>query len=120
MSYEGREIFLCPNGHLYMADCYEFGYSGYDNEDGSKNIKCQICKEKMEFIGSVDDTNGDSCARFYRKTVSKYETIEEKYDPETGIMTRIFKPSRYEIIHAKDDNTWYNFDTGEELKEYAD
>ena len=119
MSYEGREIFICPQGHIYEADCYQFGYSGFDPEDDERDkIVCHVCGEKMKFIGNVDDTNGDSTARFYKKKITPYESIKKEYNPETGTLTLITRPGRYEIIYGE-DNEWFNYDTGEKY-EYDD
>ena len=115
MSYEGREIFICPHGHIYEADCYEFGYSGFDPEDDERNnVSCHICGSKMEFVGNVDDTNGDSTARFYKEKITPYELIKKEYDPNTGTLTNIIKPGTYKIVYG-DKNEWFNYDSGEKL-----
>lgn len=46
MSYEGRSVYICEQGHLNETDCYE------DPET------CFFCKGKLTFLFGVDQTNG--------------------------------------------------------------
>jgi len=48
MSYEGRIVYLCENGHRYMQDCYD------------ANKKCPFCKAKSIWSHSIDDTNDEA------------------------------------------------------------
>ena len=50
MSYEGREFFLCENGHLTVTDWWQSGINLGD--------KCH-CAAPLQYQASVDDTNGD-------------------------------------------------------------
>lgn len=100
MSYEGREIYLCSGGHLLSRDCYQ---------SGKPPKICQFCGGEYQFVGSVDDTNGDAVSCF------KLECIEQEQRDvsyENGTMKMTLKPARYSVF--KSAETWYNFDTGEE------
>ena len=108
MSYEGREIYICPKGHLSEIDCYD----DYDfDEAQKKNHVCVFCGKPVEHIGGVDDTNGEAVARFYKKVIRKSE-FTNNYDPETDTVTICHKPEICEIVRGG-ENEWFNFDTGE-------
>jgi hypothetical protein len=47
MSYEGTEEYLCEKGH----------YTAYDCNSGTP-AECSICKAKIKYHHSVDETNG--------------------------------------------------------------
>ena len=49
MSYEGFERWLCRNGHLHEADCY--------NAPNRRDWLCDICGEPMRWWEDVDQTN---------------------------------------------------------------
>lgn len=62
MSYEGYVQLLCPNGHNWNIDCYQFD-TGYYPVDSPVELPpchfCPVCKQKYAWSNSVDQTNCD-------------------------------------------------------------
>lgn len=116
MSYEGRIICICPKGHLNEFDYQDYYMDSSDlnpNEEIYDIHKCEICNQDLKFVGQVDDTNGESSARFYKKLIMKGSRKKE-YHPVTDKMTITIVPDIYEIEYG-DGEEWFNFDTGEKL-----
>jgi len=61
MSYEGYVQLLCPNGHNWNIDCYQFDTSYYAEppEGTPPSHLCPYCKQKYSWWNSVDQTNCD-------------------------------------------------------------
>ena len=97
MSYEGRVLYMCKNGHVMYKDVYEDYYSDNDTKI------CKFCNTKLERVGGIDDTNCDSMAMFYIKTIEQGYT---KTKIENGVSFTEYKPSKYELIRTND---WINF-----------
>lgn len=116
MSYEGRECFICPNGHIVTHDCYDTMY--YD-ENGleTKPQTCPYCKTQMEEVGAIDDTNGEALCMFklIELTSRLYETTKIELDNFTTVTTVVNRPGTYQAIR---DGLCRNFDTGEEYTNY--
>ena len=63
MSWEGSEIVVCENGHLYYVNPYfESAYIG---------SKCSECDGKIVYYGLIDYTNGDKAEKIHNKKVMK-------------------------------------------------
>lgn len=116
MSYEGRECFICPNGHIVTCDCYESMYYG---EEGLETVSktCPYCKEKMDEIGAIDDTNGEALCMFKLTEITPElrKTNAIKLDDFTTITTVVYRPGTYSVVK---DKLCRNFDTGEEYINY--
>ncbi len=71
MSYEGKSVYLCTNGHLIERDAYD------DPHD------CPHCKQPLKHLFGVDYTNGaDETGKCpgeenYKKLVKIEEAKEE-------------------------------------------
>lgn len=81
MSYEGYEVLLCVNGHMYHEDAYSFSTLGW---------ACPTCDGGLAWWCSVDQTN-DSGIR--PKMVKWKEAVTETC-PCCGHVKRI-EPERY-------------------------
>lgn len=112
MSYEGRECFICPNVHIVTCDCYESMYYG---EEGLETVSktCPYCKEKMDEVGAIDDTNGEALCMFKLTEITPElrKTNAIKLDDFTTITTVVYRPGTYSVVK---DKLCRNFDTGEE------
>ena len=51
MSYEGYEMYVCPQGH-------QWAYDVHNRPSRDKNV-CPHCKEAPAWSCSIDQTNGD-------------------------------------------------------------
>ena len=119
MSYEGREVYICPKGHVNIHNCYDdWDWEDYYNIDGEKTSpkeekqhKCYFCGEILSHVGRVDDTNGEAVSNFYKKVIRKCE-INQSYDAETDTLTMTHKPEICEIVRGG-RGEFFNFDTGE-------
>ena len=107
MSYEGRVLYMCPNGHVNFQDAYvDEHYSEWITE-------CPYCSEKLERIGDIDDTNGDGVANFYLREVTPGKNIRHvKGEGKNIIIHTDYIPATYEVIRGGDD-VFFNFNTGE-------
>ena len=116
MSYEGRECYICPKGHILIGDCYDFVHY---SETGPEIIKqyCPHCNEKMEWIGGIDDTNGEALYTFklIEITPELRKTNTIKLDDFTMVTTVVYRPGTYSVVK---DKLCRNFDTGEEYNKY--
>lgn len=111
MSYEGREVYICPHGHVHQINAVVYYYDMPDED----NIKCPFCSEVMKQVGDVDDTNGEAAAPFYLKTIRE-EKIDIQCIGSGKNAERIIhvKPGIYEVVTGE-KGEWFNFDTGEKL-----
>lgn len=63
MSWEGSEIVVCENGHMYYTDPYvDVAYVG---------SKCSECDGKIVLYELLDYTNGDKAEKIHNKKVMK-------------------------------------------------
>ena len=72
MSYEGREAFICKNGHVQIVNTV-YGGGGIVEHLGSD--KCPHCEAEMVAVGSIDDTNCDALANFYFEKIADQTPI---------------------------------------------
>lgn len=58
MSYEGYTEYLCEKGHYFTVDAMD----DWDYRPGQGHVRaqqeCEVCKGKLAFMASVDETNG--------------------------------------------------------------
>lgn len=67
MSWEGSEIVVCENGHMYYTNPYmDFAYVG---------SKCSKCDGKIVLYELLDYTNGDKAEKIHNKKVMKRAKI---------------------------------------------
>lgn len=106
MSYEGREVYICDSGHIQVLDVLDIEYF-------EENIPktCEFCNSKYQYVGSVDDTNGNACCNFLLKEIEEGFTESKVVD---GVKIIKIKPFRYSIIQIKKH---INFDTQEILED---
>jgi hypothetical protein len=77
MSYEGREAYICENGHVLITECdlnemwVEEGSQPYLPNKGV----CYHCEGKLSHVGAIDDTNCDAVASFYFKKIKDEEPV---------------------------------------------
>lgn len=84
MSYEGREQYLCENGHYTVLDAL--------SEDNDLT-ECPVCRARIVWSNSVDDTNceAEGYVTLETKTVAEYETCP------TCRVCRMVKPATYVV-----------------------
>ena len=115
MSYEGRQIYLCPKGHLNQFDVYNdctiIDDECIDEKKKPEKCVCDICGEELTYYGPVDDTN---IAPFYKKLIMKGSNKKE-YNKEQDKLVITIVPDIYKIVRGGKDE-WFNFDTGEKVE----
>lgn len=114
MSYEGRILLMCENGHVKYADPYMEYFEDLGLEGKESKNTCLYCGTQFKKIGHIDDTNGDSVASFFLKELTK-EEFDIKIDTENMSSVTYHKPATYEVVHT---DYWVNFDTGEKLSNW--
>ena len=93
MSYEGREAFICGNGHVFITDTHAIGVIE----------ECYACKSPLTHVGSIDDTNCDATADFYFKKIKDEEKVNICpccNKPESVI------PASYKVIKTEEFGTF--------------
>lgn len=71
----------------------------------------------MEWIGGIDDTNGEALCTFklIEITPELRKTNTIKLDDFTMVTTVVYRPGTYSVVK---DKLCRNFDTGEEYNKY--
>lgn len=113
MSYEGREAYICENGHVIITDCdlslmwVDEGHEEYLPNKG----KCYHCESSIKRVGGIDDTNGDAVANFFFEKIKDEEPInicECCKRPEKVL------PACYKVVRVEYAGT-FMFDSLKEL-----
>jgi len=107
MSYEGRNQFLCTNGHQFDRP------ESYGNSDE----RCSICNEEPAWCNSVDDTNceSDGIILDFSSLVIEVEVTETC---NLG-HEHIIKPARYRPPTKEEEQALRHYRDGERYHRYG-
>jgi hypothetical protein len=115
MSYEGHYQALCKNGH---PTTFPVLYSGFGEQEEQESWRCPawingvVCGAKVEWLNSVDDTNGESYGHHKMIEIAPEEIRKCNFDHPHVWTAAIYKPSKNPYRHD-DDKGWVELTSGE-------